>query len=76
MWRDSSLHHPAWPVFHCSLGGVVIALAIFALAGMVLRRADWPLTHPWTGGAIVVIGATAYTVWSEWHNGKLWPNRR
>ena len=58
----------AWAVFHCSLGDVVIALAMFALAGMALRRADWPASRPWAGGAIVVIGAMAYTVWSEWHN--------
>ena len=58
----------AWSVFHCSLGDVVIALAMFALAGIVLWRADWPVSHPWAGGAIVVIGAMAYTVWSEWHN--------
>ena len=58
----------AWSVFHCSLGDVVIALAMFALAGIVLWRADWPVSHPWAGGAIVVTGAMAYTVWSEWHN--------
>ena len=58
----------AWSVFHCSLGDVVIALAMFALAGIVLWRADWPVSHPWAGGAIVVIGAMAYTAWSEWHN--------
>ena len=28
----------AWSVFHCSLGDAVIALAAYALAGMVLRQ--------------------------------------
>ena len=51
-----------------SLGDVVIALAMFALAGIVLWRADWAASHPWTGGAIVVIGALAFTAWSEWYN--------
>ena len=55
-------------VLHCSVGDVVIALAMFALAGMIFRRADWPASRPWVGGAIVVFGAMAYTVWSEWHN--------
>jgi hypothetical protein len=41
---------------------------MFALAGMVLRRSDWPVSHPWTGSAIVVAGALAYTAWSEWYN--------
>ncbi len=58
----------AWAVFHCSLGDVLIALTMFALAGIALRRADWPAWRPWTGGVIVVIGAIAFTVWSEWYN--------
>jgi hypothetical protein len=58
----------AWSLLHCTLGDVLIALALFALAGMALRRADWPASRPWTGGAIVVIGAIAYTAWSEWYN--------
>lgn len=58
----------AWALLHCSLGDVVIALAMFALAGMVLGRADWPASRPWTGALIVVIGAMAFTVWSEWYN--------
>ena len=45
----------ALALLHCSLGDVVIALVTFALAGIVLRRADWPASRPWTGGAIVVI---------------------
>ena len=68
IWAAADGMTVAWAVFHCSLGDVVIALAMFALAGMMLRRADWPVSHPWAGGAIVVIGAMAYTVWSEWHN--------
>ena len=68
LWMEADGLRIAWSVFHCSLGDVLIALALFALAGMVLRRADWPASRPWAGGAIVVIGAMAYTVWSEWHN--------
>jgi amino acid transporter len=58
----------AWSLFHCSVGDAMIALSMFALAGFVLRRADWPLSRPWTGGAMIVIGTMAYTAWSEWHN--------
>jgi hypothetical protein len=58
----------AWALFHCTLGDVAIALALFALAGIALRRADWPASRPWTGSAIVVIGAMAFTAWSEWYN--------
>ena len=68
IWQEADGLRVAWSVFHCSLGDAVIALAMFALAGIVLWRADWPVSRPWAGGAIFVIGAMAYTVWSEWHN--------
>ena len=68
IWMEADGPRIAWAVLHCSLGDVVIALAMFALAGIVLWRADWPVSRPWAGGAIVVIGAMAYTVWSEWFN--------
>ena len=68
IWTEADSLTVAWSLLHCTLGDVLIALALFALAGMVLRRADWPASRPWTGGAIVVIGALAYTAWSEWYN--------
>ncbi len=68
IWAASDGMNLAWALLHCSLGDVVIALALFALAGIVFRRADWPALHPWVGSAIVVIGATTFTAWSEWYN--------
>lgn len=68
IWAAADGMSVAWALLHCSLGDVVIALAMFALAGIVLRRADWPASRPWTGGAIVVIGAMTFTAWSEWYN--------
>jgi hypothetical protein len=68
VWAAADGMNIAWSLLHCSVGDAIIAFALFALAGMVLRRADWPASHPWTGGAIVVIGALAYTAWSEWYN--------
>ena len=68
IWMEADGIRIAWSVFHCSLGDVVIALAMFALAAAVLRRAHWPASRPWAGGAIVVIGAMAFTAWSEWFN--------
>jgi hypothetical protein len=58
----------AWALLHCTLGDVMIALVMFALAGVVLWRANWPVSRPWAGGAIVMIGAMAFTAWSEWYN--------
>ena len=68
IWDAADRMAVAWALLHCTLGDVLIALALFALAGVLLRCADWPMLRPWTGGAIVVIGAIAYTVWSEWFN--------
>ena len=68
LWAAADGMGVAWALLHCTLGDVVIALAMFALTGMVLWRADWPTSRPWTGGAIVVIGAMAITAWSEWYN--------
>lgn len=68
LWAEADRLTVAWSLLHCSLGDVLIALALFALAGLALRRADWPVSRPWTGGAMFVIGAMAYTAWSEWYN--------
>ena len=68
IWAEADRLSVAWALLHCSLGDVVIALAMFALAGIVLWRADWPASLPWKGGVIAVIGAMAFTAWSEWYN--------
>ena len=67
-WIDTDRMRIAWSLVHCTLGDVVIALAAFALAGLALRQADWPLSRPWVGATIVVIASTTYTAWSEWYN--------
>ena len=68
IWAASGGMTIAWALLHCTLGDVVTALAMYALAGIALRRADWPASRPWAGSAIAVIGALAYTAWSEWYN--------
>ena len=68
IWAEADGMGVAWALLHCTLGDVVIALAMFALAGIVLWRADWPASRPWAGGAVVSIGAMIFTAWSEWYN--------
>ena len=68
LWAEADGLKVAWSLFHCTVGDVLIALALFALTGMVLRHADWPASRPWAGGAMFVSGAMAYTAWSEWYN--------
>lgn len=68
IWDEADRLSLAWALFHCSLGDVVIALAMFAVAGIALSRADWPASRPWAGGVVAVIGAIVFTAWSERHN--------
>jgi hypothetical protein len=68
LWDSTSGVGIASALLHCSLGDMLIALAMYAVAAVALRRGDWPGSRPWAGGAIVVIGATAFTAWSEWYN--------
>lgn len=68
IWDTADSRTIAWALFHCTLGDVMIALVLFALAAMAFRRIDWPLLRPWAGGAMTVICALAFTLWSEWSN--------
>lgn len=68
LWASADGLSVAGALFHCTLGDVVIALAMFSLAVVILGDKDWPVSRPWAGGAIVVAGALAYTAWSEWYN--------
>ena len=68
IWAAADGMTIAWSLLHCTVGDVLIALAMFALAGIALWRADWPASRPWAGSIIVVIGAMAFTAWSEWYN--------
>jgi hypothetical protein len=68
IWTEADGMSVTWALIHCTLGDVLIALGMFALAGIVLRRVDWPVSRPWAGVAMVVTGALAFTVWSEWYN--------
>ena len=68
IWHTAEGMTIAWALFHCTLGDVMIAIALYALAGLASRDVDWPRSRPWTGGTIVVVCALAFTAWSEWRN--------
>jgi len=46
IWMEADGLRIAWSLLHCTLGDVLIALATFTLAGIVLWRADWPASRP------------------------------
>ena len=68
IWKEADALRIAWAVFHCTVGDAAIALALFAVIAVVLWRADWPRSHPWSGGIVFVIGVITFTAWSEWYN--------
>lgn len=68
LWREAAPLVIAWSIFHCTIGDVMIALAVFAFAAIVFRSVDWPTSHPWFGGALVVVAALVFTAQSEWYN--------
>lgn len=68
IWREAAPQVVAWSIFHCTIGDVMIALAVFALAAIVVRRVDWPTSRPWFGGALAVVAALVFTAQSEWYN--------
>lgn len=68
LWASADDLAIAGALLHCSLGDVMIALTMFAVASILLWDADWPTSRPWAGGVVVVIGAIAFTAWSEWYN--------
>ena len=68
LWREAAPLVIAWSIFHCTIGDVMIALAVFAFAAIVFRRVDWPTSHPWFGGALLVVAALVFTARSEWYN--------
>jgi hypothetical protein len=50
IWAAADGMSVAWALLHCTLGDVIIALVMFALAGAVLWCADWPASRPWAHG--------------------------
>jgi len=68
LWREAAPPVIAWSIFHCTMGDVMIALAVFAFAAIALWRVDWPTSRPWSGGALVAVAALVFTAQSEWYN--------
>ncbi len=68
LWAAADAKTVAWSLLHCALGDVLIALAMFVLASILLWQTQWPSSRAVAGTAIVVSGAMAYTAWSEWYN--------
>ena len=55
-------------VFHCTLGDGGIALGVYVFVAAVLRDGVWVLRESGRAVALAVVGAVAYTAWSEWLN--------
>jgi hypothetical protein len=68
IWDNPDRLYVAKAVLHCTLGDVLVALAGFGVAALLVRSAGWPLSRPFLGTMAVIASTVAYTAWSEWYN--------
>lgn len=71
IWHDGSANEIVFAVLHCTGGDLLIAGT--ALLGALLIAGDgrWPRTRFRTVAAIAILGALAYTLFSEWLNTEI-----
>ena len=48
--------------------GLAVTVTMTAVLPVALSDADWPVSHPWFGGSIVVSLGLAYTGYTEWYS--------
>ena len=68
LYEEGSATAIAYAIAHCTIGDVLIAVACYCAAALVVRDLRWPLVHPASGAAIAVAIGVAYTGFSEWLN--------
>lgn len=71
IWHDGTVNGIVFAVLHCTGGDLLIAGA--ALLGALLIAGDrhWPRARFRTVAAIAILGALAYTLFSEWLNTEI-----
>lgn len=68
IWHDGSANEIVFAALHCTGGDILISS--MALLGALLVAGDgrWPRTRFRTVAVIAILGALAYTLFSEWLN--------
>lgn len=68
LWTEGSPAEIAWAVLHCTAGDGVIGATALALALVLTRARDWPLSGFGQVAAIATLLGVAVTVALEWLN--------
>ena len=72
IWRTGTAGENAFAVIHCTVGDVVLALSILAVALLVAGHRDWPVRNFWPVAILTVLLGTSSTVLLEWLNVVVW----
>ncbi len=72
IWRTGTAGENAFAVVHCTVGDVVLASSILAVALLVAGNRDWPVRNFWPVTILTVLLGTGFTIILEWLNVVVW----
>ena len=68
IWNEGTMREIASAVIHCTGGDVLIALASFTGAMIIIGKPGWPSVRFRRVAAVTILFGVAYTLYSEWIN--------
>lgn len=72
IWRTGTAGENGLAVVHCTVGDVVLALGIFAVALLIAGKRDWPVHSFWRVAVLTVLLGIGSTLLLEWLNVVIW----
>jgi hypothetical protein len=71
LWQAGTASQLAYAVLHCTLGDLLIGLAVITWSLILVGAPEWPRAAVWRVASVTVGLGIAYTVYSEWVNVEL-----
>ena len=68
IWNSGTPGQIAYAALHCTVGDVMIGIAIWAISRLAIGRLQQRLRSDWLLPICFILLALAYTVFSEWRN--------
>ena len=68
IWREEPFANIAVAVIHCTAGDLLISSSALLAALIIAGNERWPIDRFCLVAALAVVGALAYTIFSEWLN--------
>lgn len=72
IWRTGTAGENAFAVVHCTVGDVVLASSILAVALLVAGNRDWPVRNFWLVAILTILLGASSTIVLEWLNVVVW----